>query len=151
MTTFPPPRLPLTLLALLLALSGLTMGVPATVVAQGTIDQSIGDDGTITQSIGSDQEPDDGGPIVGEPPSTDCASRGPAVNLSLCDFSNANLSAVNLRYANLSGANLRGADLRGSDLTNANMNPIYWTDTICPDGINSDTNGYTCDGHLTPR
>jgi len=76
MTTSPTSRLPLTLFALLLTLSGLTMGMPDTAVAQGTITQSIGDDDTITQSIGSDQEPDAGGPIVGFPPSLDCTSRG---------------------------------------------------------------------------
>ncbi len=35
MTTSPPPRLPIILFALLLTFSGLTMGVSATVVAQG--------------------------------------------------------------------------------------------------------------------
>ncbi|MBA3379902.1 MAG: pentapeptide repeat-containing protein [Chloroflexia bacterium] len=74
----------------------------------------------VTQSIGNGQEQDDGGPVADVPPSTDCTSRGPDVNLSLCD--------------------LIAANLRGADLTNADLSRIFWDYAICPDGTNSATN-----------
>jgi uncharacterized protein YjbI with pentapeptide repeats len=54
------------------------------------------------------------------------------------DLSNVDLSDAVLFGANLSGANLSGADLSG----------VAWTDTTCPDGTNSNSNGFTCEGHL---
>ncbi len=44
---------------------------------------------------------------------------------------------------NLSGVDLSGVELRGSDLSG-----IYWYDTTCPDGTNSDSNGNTCVNNL---
>ena len=84
-------------------------------------------------------------------------------DLSGADLSYANLSYANLEeallyYANLSNANLTGAnlintdlintDLTGADLTGANLTSVYWQNTICPDGTNSDDNGNTCVNNL---
>ena len=44
---------------------------------------------------------------------------------------------------NLSGVDLSGVELRGSDLSG-----IYWYDTTCPDGTNSDSNENTCVNNL---
>ncbi len=56
------------------------------------------------------------------------------------DFTDAILSQVRFRTTDLSGA-----DLRTADMVNAR-----WDDTTCPDGVNSDDAGATCDGHLEP-
>jgi len=84
------------------------------------------------------------------------------VNLAGAYLANANLSAANLKGANLSRANLSGANLTnanlkdvvftdatllGAQLAGANTNAL-WSNTICPDGTNSDANGGTCIGHL---
>ena len=81
-----------------------------------------------------------------------------AANLSGVNLFNANLSYSLLRYANLQNANLsnadlneailREADMTGADLSNADLTGIYWYDTICPDGTNSDDNGDTCVNNL---
>jgi uncharacterized protein YjbI with pentapeptide repeats len=44
---------------------------------------------------------------------------------------------------NLSGVDLSGVELRGADLSG-----VYWYDTTCPDGTNSDNNGNTCVNNL---
>jgi uncharacterized protein YjbI with pentapeptide repeats len=86
----------------------------------------------------------------------------------------ANLSGTHLRGASLSEADLSDADLSGADLTDANLGPqqleidecfatyvgarlenailtdVTWSNTTCPDGTNSDDNGGTCEGALTP-
>jgi hypothetical protein len=75
------------------------------------------------------------------------------------DLSNANLneagvSGANLSFANLSGANLNKVDLTGANLTGAitigaNFNKVIWSNTICPDGTNSNASTpETCVGHL---
>jgi uncharacterized protein YjbI with pentapeptide repeats len=58
------------------------------------------------------------------------------------DFTSAALSYANLTDANLTDANLTDADLTGARLVN-----MTWSDTICPDGTNSDSDGHTCVGH----
>jgi hypothetical protein len=89
-------------------------------------------------------------------------------NLTNANLSNSNLQGANLKGdpltgANLTGANLigttlQGADLQGANLTNANLGGatmkgaslggVTWSNTVCPDGINSDAAGKTCMGHL---
>ena len=74
-------------------------------------------------------------------------------DLSNADLHNANLDSANLSYSNLSNANLREADLTnavllGADLTGAILTGVYWGNTTCPDGTNSDSNGYTCVNNL---
>ena len=61
-----------------------------------------------------------------------------------------------LRDADFAGALVDIPDLTGADLTGADFRVITatgidfftWSNTICPDGTNSDTNGMTCIGHL---
>jgi hypothetical protein len=89
-------------------------------------------------------------------------------NLTGANLSNSNLQGTSLRGANLNGANLagatligatlQGANLQNADLTNANLagsttqgaslGGAKWSNTICPDGTNSDAVGSTCIGHL---
>jgi hypothetical protein len=40
------------------------------------------------------------------------------------------------------------ADLTGADLGGADLSSTTWVDTTCPDGTSSDTNGFTCIGHI---
>lgn len=61
--------------------------------------------------------------------------------------------SVSLRGADLTNADLRGsdlsdADLTGATLTGAKLAGVVWSNTICPDGTNSDGHGNTCLGHL---
>lgn len=92
-----------------------------------------------------------------------CAARpGPNVDLSNCTlthvrFVRANLTGANLTRtalfsANLSGAQLKNANLTGAyllfaNLTGANLAAVTYSNTLCPDGTNSDFNGDTCAGH----
>jgi len=74
-------------------------------------------------------------------------------NLSGADLKDANLARsnltrANLQRANLKAANLANANLAGADLTGANVKDVIWSNTICPDGTNSDANGGTCVNHL---
>ena len=74
-------------------------------------------------------------------------------NLSNANLSNANLHYAYLHYANLSNANLEYADLSqailvGAILVGADLTGVYWHDTTCPDGTNSDENGDTCENNL---
>lgn len=74
-------------------------------------------------------------------------------NLSGANLNGANLSGTNLTGANLSGANLANANLTGANLsgaitTGANFNRATWSNTVCPDGTNSDSDGGSCVGHL---
>jgi hypothetical protein len=99
-----------------------------------------------------------------------------SIDLSGTNFSNAILAAVNLGGSNLTNANLSNVDLTGSsennsnlsgvNFTNANLTNAYlagatnmdtatltgvtWSNTICPDNVNSNDNGGDCAGHLTP-
>ena len=79
-------------------------------------------------------------------------------NLNHARMENATLDSVNLTGASLYGAYLRDANLNNADLTGANLtgaflyqtylNNVYWSDTVCPDGTNSDNNGNTCVNNL---
>ncbi len=75
-------------------------------------------------------------------------------NLRNANLSNADLIGAYLVYADLTGAELTNVDLRNADLTGAEMSGvfslgvIYWGNTICPDGANSDNNGNTCENNL---
>jgi phospholipase C len=85
------------------------------------------------------------------------------VDLTNADLSHKNLQRVNLSGAILTGANLEGsqigdgflpnanltnANLRHADLRHADITGVIWSNTICPDGSNSDSHGSTCVGHL---
>ena len=93
------------------------------------------------------------------------------VNLDGADFSgdhtslgDSQLLNASLRGALLVGTYMGAGSLAGSDLTDADMTGlntdfgvglegvdvtgVTWTNTTCPDGSNSDTNGdNSCEGH----
>jgi Bacterial Ig-like domain (group 3)/Pentapeptide repeats (8 copies)/Domain of unknown function DUF11 len=69
-------------------------------------------------------------------------------NLSGADLTGANLTGANLTGANLLNANLTDANLTGAVTAGANFNGVIWSNTTCPDGTNSTTDGGTCIGHL---
>ena len=59
------------------------------------------------------------------------------------DFSGMNFSDFNMSGADLSGSNLTDANFIG-----ANLESVIWSNTICPDGSNSDNNGNSCENNL---
>ena len=68
-------------------------------------------------------------------------------DLQGANLTNSDLAFANLTRANLTRANLAGANLRGANLTGANVAKARWSNTICPDGTNSndpDGDGGTC-------
>ena len=64
-------------------------------------------------------------------------------NAIMNDFSGMNFSNFDMSGADLSGSNLTGANLIGT-----NLQSVIWSNTICPDGSNSDDNGNTCENNL---
>jgi hypothetical protein len=77
-------------------------------------------------------------------------------DLTDTDFSNASLEESSFAETNLQNANFTNADLTDTDFTGAtNMDTatltgVTWSNTVCPDGTNSDENSNTCEGHFTP-
>ena len=69
-------------------------------------------------------------------------------NLKGANLTRANFAGSELRNANLNDANLTNANLAGANLKGAHVKDVIWSNTICPDGTNSDANGGTCKGHL---
>ncbi len=69
-------------------------------------------------------------------------------NLNGANLAGANLTGANLAGANLNGANLTGANLTGARLAGANLNRVVWSNTTCPNGTNSDSDGGTCAANL---
>ena len=69
-------------------------------------------------------------------------------NLMNADLSGANLSGANLSGTNLKGVNFTNAILDGASLSGANLNGAIWSNTICPDGTNSNSDGGTCVNNL---
>jgi hypothetical protein len=65
-------------------------------------------------------------------------------NLNQADLSGALLNGANLSGANLNGADLTSANLTGANLTGANLANVVWSNTTCPDGSNSDSDGGSC-------
>ena len=67
------------------------------------------------------------------------------------DLRNADFTGADLAGANLQGAGLDGVDFRHANLTGAQLSGdlrgVTWSDTVCPDGSNSDADGGTCSGH----
>ncbi len=85
-------------------------------------------------------------------------------NLTNATVTHANLTDVPLTGADLTDAdlnndNLTGADLKGATVTGASFKNVIWSDTICPDGVNSSlhVNGclsqrlYGLAGFIAPR
>ena len=84
----------------------------------------------------------------------------PAPSLRGADLTGADLRGVSLRNADLTGANLSDANLADSDLVDATLTGVTWSNTVCPDGTNSDSRARrstgkslagTCAGHMSPR
>ena len=79
-------------------------------------------------------------------------------DLSLVAFFNTELSGANLSGANLTRVNFERSIISSVNLLGATGIPENggagarsWTNTICPDGTNTDTNGDgTCVGHFLP-
>lgn len=71
--------------------------------------------------------------------------------LTDADFSNSVITDTLWVDAELIRPNFTGANLLGAVGLGAAMlvEPI-WNNTICPDGVNSDLVGGTCEGHFTP-
>ena len=77
-------------------------------------------------------------------------------NLSDSDFSGALATNADFTGATLADSIIVGADFTGADFTNANLTDAFvfettvtnaiWSNTICPDGTNSDSNNGTCEG-----
>lgn len=53
--------------------------------------------------------------------------------------------------ADFSGSHFTNSDFTGTDLTPVDLTNVSWDNTICPDGTNSNDNGNTCVGHLSPQ
>jgi hypothetical protein len=64
------------------------------------------------------------------------------------NLTGANLSGATLTDASLGGATLSDANLAGANLFGADLSGVFWANTTCPDGTNSNSNGFTCVGHL---
>ena len=74
---------------------------------------------------------------------------GPGAGLNRAGLAGANLSGLDLENAYLAVANLRNvnftnADLAGAEIADADVNGAIWSNTICPSGVNSDSNNHTC-------
>ncbi len=70
-------------------------------------------------------------------------------SLQSASFNNANLTGANFSGLTLASVAFYNANLTGANFTNADVSLSLWGSTICPDGTNSDTNGGTCEGHLS--
>jgi hypothetical protein len=67
------------------------------------------------------------------------------------DFTGANLQGTRFVDGAMEGCNFTDANLQGASFEHwQSMSGSTWSNTICPDGTNSDSNGGTCTGHLTP-
>jgi CSLREA domain-containing protein len=117
----------------------------------------------ITSSFGTANLP----PIAGHGSYLTRTPAAVSLRVTDCDPTTLHPNAA-LTGANLAGRYLRGCDLTNSALTNANLTNVdftdailrtasmdganvtgvVWSNTICPDGTNSDGNGGTCVGHF---
>jgi hypothetical protein len=82
-------------------------------------------------------------------------SEQPPASLRYAELRGANLNGASLKNADLTGADLTDADLRGATLAGAMTEGVTWRNTLCPDGVLSNTtspNGEdeSCVGHLVP-
>ncbi|HEV7702240.1 MAG TPA: pentapeptide repeat-containing protein [Candidatus Paceibacterota bacterium] len=72
------------------------------------------------------------------------------------NFTNAQLEYVQFYrmddvQVNLTGANFTDATLQGAmGMGDTILTSVTWSNTICPDGTNSNSHSNTCAGHLTP-
>lgn len=80
-----------------------------------------------------------------------------SANLASADFSGSGHVLLNSTFhqANVAGADFtnvlfQDSNLGQTDFTGATLSGATWSNTICPDGTNSNDNGNTCSGHLSP-
>lgn len=67
------------------------------------------------------------------------------------NFTNADLKRAWFEVATLDNINFTNANLKNTRSFDTTIRSnITWSNTTCPDGTNSDNNGNTCEGHLTP-
>jgi uncharacterized protein YjbI with pentapeptide repeats len=75
-------------------------------------------------------------------------------NFTSANFTNTNLTSSDLSFSNFSNANFTGANLTNTyafsatGMGTATVTGVTWSNTTCPDGTNSDSNGNTCVGHF---
>jgi len=67
-------------------------------------------------------------------------------NLTGSNFTNANLNKANLSNSNLTNVNFTGANLTQANLSNSTRTRVVWSNTICPNGQNSDNHNNSCAG-----
>ena len=72
-------------------------------------------------------------------------------SLKDADFTGANLQGTRFVGGTLEDCNFTDANLLGASFEDwQSMSGSTWSNTICPDGTNSDNNSGTCIGHLAP-
>jgi uncharacterized protein YjbI with pentapeptide repeats len=72
-------------------------------------------------------------------------------SLKDADFTGSNLQGTRFVDGTLEDCNFTDANLLGASFEDwQSMSGSTWSNTICPDGTNSDNNGGTCVGHLAP-
>jgi uncharacterized protein YjbI with pentapeptide repeats len=76
------------------------------------------------------------------------AQRPDQLKMHRTNLMGAHLNSANLAGAYMAEAKLQNADLTGANLTEVDLSGALWSNTICPDGTNSDNDGGTCLGHL---
>jgi uncharacterized protein YjbI with pentapeptide repeats len=64
------------------------------------------------------------------------------------EFDRTTLIEVDFESSIFDGVRFHHSDLTGANLTALSLVDVTWNDTICPDGTNSDNNGYTCENNL---
>jgi uncharacterized protein YjbI with pentapeptide repeats len=78
---------------------------------------------------------------------------GPYAGLNLADLAGVDLTGADLQYADLGQADLAGANLtnvnfHGAALSPADLTGATWSNTICPDGTNSNNHQGTCANNI---
>jgi len=69
-------------------------------------------------------------------------------NLTGASLADASLGTADLDWSDLGGVDFSGAYLGGAQLEGADLTGAVWSNTICPDGSNSNGDGGTCADHL---
>lgn len=67
-------------------------------------------------------------------------------NFTGSNFTNAILTGANVSNANFTNVNLTGANLKGASFHGTTITGATWSNTICPNGTNSNNDGGTCVG-----
>lgn len=65
-------------------------------------------------------------------------------NFTGANLQSATLGLIDLNHANFTNANLEGANFSSDDIIDNFLVGTIWSNTICPDGTNSDQDGGTC-------